>query len=165
MREGCSYTYPPLSIARYSFIQRVNWSNVERKNLPKVLTPQHRVRTRVLVVESPELYPWATALYMQPVPCTHSPQQHNPGCYQWQPQSPSGRTEVVETTGEGLLQIQSLCSWWLCLQSHRAEDKLNATSDWVLPVILIIYVILYSTSSNFKLFVTLYSMLNLTYIW
>ena len=41
MREGCSYTYPPLSIARYSFLfSWVNWSNVEWKNLPKVLTPQ-----------------------------------------------------------------------------------------------------------------------------
>ena len=32
MCEGCSYTYPPLSIARYSFIQ-LNWSNVEWKKL------------------------------------------------------------------------------------------------------------------------------------
>ena len=29
MRVGCSYAYPPLSIVRYSFKQRVNWSNVE----------------------------------------------------------------------------------------------------------------------------------------
>ncbi len=51
MREGCSYTYPPLSIVRYSFIQLS-----ELEHLPKVLTPQHRIRTRVLVVESPKLY-------------------------------------------------------------------------------------------------------------
>ena len=43
---------------------RVIWSNVEWKNLPKVLTPQHRIQTRVLVVESPKLYPWAIALYI-----------------------------------------------------------------------------------------------------
>ena len=41
----------------------VNWSNVEWTNLPKVLTPQHRIRTRVLLVESPKLYPWAIALF------------------------------------------------------------------------------------------------------
>ena len=47
------------------FIQlsELSQSNVEWKNLPKVLTPQHRIRTRVLVVKSPKLYPWATALY------------------------------------------------------------------------------------------------------
>ena len=38
MREGCSYAYPPLSIARYSFIQ-LNWSNVEGKTCPRF---QHR---------------------------------------------------------------------------------------------------------------------------
>ena len=58
MREGCSYTYPPLSLARYSFIQlsELEQCRVE-KNLPKVLTQQHRIRTRVLGVESPKLYP------------------------------------------------------------------------------------------------------------
>ena len=54
MRKDCSYTYPPLSIARYSLMQL-------SENLPKVLTPQHRIRIRVLLVESPKLYPWATA--------------------------------------------------------------------------------------------------------
>ena len=54
MREGCSYTYPPLSIVRYSFIQLSE---------PNILTPQHRIRTRVLVVESPKLYHWVIALY------------------------------------------------------------------------------------------------------
>ena len=61
MREGCSYIYPPLSGTHlYSC---VNWSYVEWTNLPKVLTPQHRIRTWVLLDESPKLYPWATALY------------------------------------------------------------------------------------------------------
>ena len=63
IREICSYTYPPLSIARYSFYSRVNWSNVEWTNLPKLLTLQHRVRTWALVVESPKLYPWSIELY------------------------------------------------------------------------------------------------------
>ena len=53
MREVCSSTYPPLSIIGYSFIQL---SELEQCSLPKVLTPQHRMRTRVLVVESPKLY-------------------------------------------------------------------------------------------------------------
>ena len=55
MCEGCSYTYPPLYVARYSFIQL---SELEQcKHLPKVLMPQHRIRTRVLVVKSPMPYP------------------------------------------------------------------------------------------------------------
>ena len=41
MREGCSYTYPPLSIARYSFIQLSELEQCTvKQNLPKVLTPQ-----------------------------------------------------------------------------------------------------------------------------
>ena len=64
MREGCSYTYPPLSIVRYSFIQPSELEQCRiKKNLPKVLTLQHRIRTRVLVVESLKLYSWAMALY------------------------------------------------------------------------------------------------------
>ena len=38
--------------------------SVEWKNLPGVLAPQHWIQTRVLVVESPKLYPWALALYI-----------------------------------------------------------------------------------------------------
>ena len=57
MRECCSYKYPPLSIARYSFIQLSEQEQCRVKNLPKVLPPQHRIQTRVLEVESPELYP------------------------------------------------------------------------------------------------------------
>ena len=49
MHEGCSYTYPLLSIAR---------------NLPKVLTPQHRIQTWVVSVESLKLYPWAIAYFL-----------------------------------------------------------------------------------------------------
>ena len=41
MREGCSYTYPPLSIARPA----------------QGVTTAARIRTRVLVVECPKLYP------------------------------------------------------------------------------------------------------------
>ena len=69
MRDDCAYTYPPLSIARYSY-SWVNWSNVEWKNLPEVLTPKHRIRTRVLLVESPKLYPWATAFYINCLSCS-----------------------------------------------------------------------------------------------
>ena len=59
MREGCSYTYPPLSIARYSFIQL---SELEQCRVKILLTSQYSIRTRVLVVESLKFYPWAIAL-------------------------------------------------------------------------------------------------------
>ena len=35
MREGCSYTYPPLSIARYSFIQLSKLEQCRVNNLPQ----------------------------------------------------------------------------------------------------------------------------------
>ena len=57
MREGCSYTYPPLSIVRYSYTQLSELEQCSEKNLPMVLTPQHRIRTRVLAVESLKLCP------------------------------------------------------------------------------------------------------------
>ena len=43
IRDGCSYTYPPLSIASYSIIQPSELEQCRVKNLPKVLTPQHRI--------------------------------------------------------------------------------------------------------------------------
>ena len=61
MSEVCSYTYPPLSITRYLY-SWVNWSNVEWTKLTKVLTPQHRIQTWVLLVESLKLCPWAIVL-------------------------------------------------------------------------------------------------------
>ena len=37
----------------------MNWSNVDWKHLPpKVLTPQHMIWIRVLLVENPKFYPW-----------------------------------------------------------------------------------------------------------
>ena len=42
----------------------IYWNNVEWKNLPKVLTLQHRIQTRILLVECPILYTWAIALYI-----------------------------------------------------------------------------------------------------
>ena len=56
MREGCSYTYPPLSIARCSFIQLSELEQCRVKNLPKGLTPQHRIQTRILLVKSPKFF-------------------------------------------------------------------------------------------------------------
>ena len=54
MREGCSYIYPPVYIARYSFIQQGELEQC----LPKFFfNTAHRIRTWVLVVESPKLYP------------------------------------------------------------------------------------------------------------
>ena len=57
MREGCSYTYPPLSIARYSFIQLSELEQCRVKKLAQGFNAAARIRTRLLVVESPKLYP------------------------------------------------------------------------------------------------------------
>ena len=59
---GCSYTYPPLSIGSYSFIQLSKLEQCGVKKLAQGFNTAARIRTRVLVVESPKLYPWATAL-------------------------------------------------------------------------------------------------------
>ena len=63
MREGFSYTYPPLSITRFSFIQLSELEQCRVKKLAQGFNPAARIRTRVHVVESTKLYPWATALY------------------------------------------------------------------------------------------------------
>ena len=57
MREGCSYTYPPLSIVSYSFIQLSELEQCRVKKLAQGFNTAARIRTRVLVVESPKLYP------------------------------------------------------------------------------------------------------------
>ena len=57
MREGCLYTYPPLSIARYLFIQLCELEQCRVKKLAQGFNTAARIRTRVLVVESPKLYP------------------------------------------------------------------------------------------------------------
>ena len=47
------HKYPPMFLARYSFVQL---SELEQcKKLAQGLTQQHRIRTRVLLVESPKL--------------------------------------------------------------------------------------------------------------
>ena len=63
MREGCSYTYPPLSIVRYSFIQLSELEHCRVKKLAQGFNTAARIRTQVLVVESPKLYPLVTVLY------------------------------------------------------------------------------------------------------
>ena len=57
MREGCSYTYPPLSIVRYSFKQLSELEQCRVKKLAQGFNAAARIRTRVLVVESLKLYP------------------------------------------------------------------------------------------------------------
>ena len=57
MCEGCSYTYPSLSIARCSFIQLSELEQCRVKKLAQGFNTEARIRTRVLVVESPKLYP------------------------------------------------------------------------------------------------------------
>ena len=99
MCEGCSYTYPPLHIVRYSFIQLGELEQCRVKNLPNVLTPQHRIRTRVLVVKSPWLYPWATALiYSQFTPTTfHHRYEGASDTCNWQNQCPLTHPTTVVT--------------------------------------------------------------------
>ena len=48
MREGCSYTYPPLSIARYSFIQLSELEQCRVKKLAQGFNTATRIRTRAL---------------------------------------------------------------------------------------------------------------------
>ena len=59
MREGFSYKYPPVSIARYSFIQLSELEQCRMNIFAQGLTPQHRLRTRVLLARvrssTPEL--------------------------------------------------------------------------------------------------------------
>ena len=57
MREGCSYTYPPLSMVRYSFKQLSELEQCRVKTLAQGFNTAARIRTRVLVVESPKRYP------------------------------------------------------------------------------------------------------------
>ena len=52
MRVGCSYTYPPLSIARYSFIQLSELEQCRVKKRAQGFNTAARIGTRVLVVES-----------------------------------------------------------------------------------------------------------------
>ncbi len=53
MREGGQYQ--PLSLVCYSFSELEDCRG--NKNVSKVLTPQHILRTRVLLVESPNSNP------------------------------------------------------------------------------------------------------------
>ena len=63
MREGCSCTYPPLSIVRYSFKQLSELEQCRVKKLAQGFNTAVRIRTRVIVVESPKLYPWTTLTF------------------------------------------------------------------------------------------------------
>jgi len=73
MREGYSYTYPPLSIVRYSFIQLSELEQCRVKKLAQGFNTTARIRTRVHVVESTKLYPWATSLYLALSSCRRPP--------------------------------------------------------------------------------------------
>ena len=61
MREGCSYTYPPLSIARYSFIQLSEMEQCGVKKLAQSFNSA--AQDSVLIVESPILSPRVIVLY------------------------------------------------------------------------------------------------------
>ena len=57
MHEGCSYKYPPLSAARYSFIELSELELFRMNKLAQDFTWQHRISTWVLLVERLKLYP------------------------------------------------------------------------------------------------------------
>ena len=80
MHEGCSYTYPPLYVAMYFFIQLSELKQCRVENSPKVLTPQHRIQTWVLLVQSPKLYSWATVLYHKLLENIFCHTTQNPPC-------------------------------------------------------------------------------------
>ena len=60
-----SLTFPPLLIARYSFIQLwVNWGvNGESEKAQSSKRYQRGIRTRAHLIVSPAFYHWATALH------------------------------------------------------------------------------------------------------
>ena len=62
MHEDCSYTYPPLSIARYSFIQLSERRQKSEKHAQGLNTAAQDLNPGPLSSES-EALPWATALY------------------------------------------------------------------------------------------------------
>ena len=57
MREGCSYSYLPRSIASYSFIQLSELEQGRVKKLAQGFNTAAQDSNPVLVVESPKLYP------------------------------------------------------------------------------------------------------------
>ena len=55
---GRSYKYPPLPIARYSFIQLSELEQRRVNKLAQGFTRQHMIRTRIIfLIESPKRYP------------------------------------------------------------------------------------------------------------
>ena len=69
LRRLLVHKYSSLSIARYSFIQLSELEQCRVKKLAQGFTWQHRIRTWVLLVESPMLYPWATVLLLCRLSC------------------------------------------------------------------------------------------------
>ena len=68
MREGYSYTYPSLSIARYLFIQLSELEQCRLKKLAQGFNTSARIRTRVLSRESEALPLSHCALHIAPHP-------------------------------------------------------------------------------------------------
>ena len=65
MHEGGLHKYPPLSIARHSCMQLSELEQCRVEKLSQCFTLHHSIWTRVLLVESPTLYPWVTPLYIK----------------------------------------------------------------------------------------------------
>ena len=106
----------------------MNWSNVEWINLPRVLTQQHRIWTRVLLVESPKLYPWAIALYY------HQP-WYTCETDQWWHTSYHCEYRLVASEGTGPSWRPCLWGWWWVLPSSglipsRLPSAPASTSCW-----------------------------------
>ena len=73
MREGYSYTYPPLSRARYSFIQLSELEQRRVKKLAQGFNTAARIRIRVLVVRECE----ALSLGHCALACVRARDMHN----------------------------------------------------------------------------------------
>ena len=65
MREGCSYTYPPLSIVRYSVIQLYELEQCRVKTLAQGFNTAAQDSNSDSCCPEPEaLYPWAIAPFI-----------------------------------------------------------------------------------------------------
>ena len=63
MHKGCSYTYQPLYIARYSFIQQSELEHCIVKKLAQGFNTRAQDSNLGSLSRESKLYPWATALY------------------------------------------------------------------------------------------------------
>ena len=79
MREGCSYTYPPLSIARYSFIQLNKLEQCRVKKLAQCFNTAAQDSNPGSLSRESEALPLSHCALLQPF----SPRSHGRTCLSW----------------------------------------------------------------------------------